>query len=1322
MEIQGKEDSATSTKTHHFPNFLIHVVSRISFSFVNPLLAQGASGSITETSAFDVNPIKRSIQASTAVFTEIYNKLKLHDASIKSTGRNLVMHALVRQYAFTLMLQLVFATMVMGARFLGPFSLRWFLTWLDDFKNDSVKHSEGWIWAIPVCFYPFLLMLVDHQSFWLGYKLAYKTKMSMMAAIHEKLLKLNSSAVAKISTGHVVNLASNDVNRFEDACVFWFYLIFAPIETILVLICVTSVLGFLPAISGLGCIIILGPLQGLLSKYIAKYRVKTARVTDKRISFISEFISGILAVKMLGWEDPLLKEVKNIRNKEHNLLKKMNYIVANTFALSGYIQTIMVCATFIVYRFTGDEFHIPDIFFAISLFSLPRVWMAIFFPLGAQNTSELFVSTRRLDTFFRLSEIENFYETNNMKSEKGQIIVKGGNYGWYAIDSDDKNKKKEKTNSVKKLIQKVRNKQEKAEPIVPELIQTLTNIEFEVKPGELIGIVGKVGSGKSSLLSALLNDMENLNPDHFIQLSGSVSYSAQVPWIMAATVQENIIFKETFDEELYNQVVSSCALDVDFKQFPYGDQTIIGERGINLSGGQKARISLARSAYSRADVHLLDDPLSAVDPKVGQILFDRCISGANGLMKNSTRLLATHQKQFLPFCDRIILMNNGHIECIGTWNELANHELLKTIEKNTSVKNVSLDDLPVNSTENQATSCPKNQSDGGPSENDNTASDDKDKRNQLLETEGKESGQVGWRVYWNFTVHVGVVPMMLTLLLLTMSKVLYFAAEWWVAQWAATDINDQQDHKWIWVLLGISLSVAISSSIAVFSLFHLLIVGSTNLHNQMTKRVLHSPLRFFHRNPSGRILNRFSRDTGTQDDDLPWVASNTVQEVLQVIGTFVLVSIALPYVIPSFLVIAFLFAKIRRRYITTSREVKRFDAITRSPVYAMLSSNIKGLCTIRSFGKQKSFQEMFLRALELNGSWWIAFFSISRWVGLRMDGVSAAITVVSTLMSVAMANHVSAEILGLALMYVIGLSGNLQWCMRQTAELENLMTAVERTLEYTKLEQEPPTEAEGGGSAPEGWPKEGSIEYTSLAASYRPGLDPVLHHLEFFIPGGSSVGIVGRTGSGKSSLLLTLFRLIDIIDGKILIDGVDTSSVGIDVLRKQLAVIPQDPVLFGGTIRSNLDPWSEFSDSRIWSILNQVHMSTAVNNIGGIDAPIAECGTSLSVGQRQLLCLARALLTESSVLALDEATANVDRSTDALIQDSLHEMISRKEKTLLIIAHRVHTVLDCDLILVLDKGRMIEFGSPTSLLDKTEGVFRSMVNAAVQTQGTSRGN
>lgn len=500
--------------------------------------------------------------------------------------------------------------------------------------------------------------------------------------------------------------------------------------------------------------------------------------------------------------------------------------------------------------------------------------MGYYFLIAVQSLSEVLVSTRRLDALFKLSESTSANKNELESSERGEIGIRNGQFGWYQTTHQPDTPDVENKPFCWKSSRKVKTKKDLESPRV---IQTLSDISLDVKPGELIGIAGRVGTGKSSLLSALLNEMESLSSIPYMHSSGPVAYSAQVPWILEGTVRDNIIFGNAFNSELYNQVATSCALDVYFEQFPTNDATELGERGINLSGGQKARISLARAAYSQASINLLDDPLSAVDPKVAKLLFERCIGNEEGIMKNSTRLLVTHQRQFLPRCDRIVIMNNGRIDCIGTWAQVCGHELLDVLQDETNVDDLNSMSNHKNDEKVIMSTAPmRHQQTPGGESFDTVTGDFACQEKRLVQEERRELGEVASSVYWKYLVHTGIASVILAVILLLVGKAFSLFAQLWVAEWASS--SDYKDSRWMWVLIFTTFGNVLATSISSFFSFAFLIRGSSRIHNLMTERVLHAPLRFFHVNPSGRILNRFSKDVGMQDDELPVI----VNEILRV--------------------------------------------------------------------------------------------------------------------------------------------------------------------------------------------------------------------------------------------------------------------------------------------------------------------------------------------------------------------------------------------------------------------------------------------------------
>ncbi|MEW5316893.1 MAG: hypothetical protein WDW38_008234 [Sanguina aurantia] len=885
---------------------------------------------------------------------------------------------------------------------------------------------------------------------------------------------------------------------------------------------------------------------------------------------------------------------------------------------------------------------------------------------------------------------------------------------------------------------------------------------------------------------------------------GPLAYCCQVPWIMGGTVRENIVFGSAWDPAWYASVIGACDLGVDIAGLEAGDATELGERGINLSGGQKARVALARACYSRAGIQLLDDPLSAVDPNVGRVLFAQAICG---LLKGCSRILVTHQRHFLPSCDRVLVLRAGRMVGIGTWEEVEGMNLPElagmsvsastndlqsiaqpmmhqpsgspavleypsaattaypplsaahlstlaalsaaTASAESPVTHSSSKDLRTQNSKHLSTQSTAMQereglltgskllgsssdpqpagfglsgtTKAGPGEDEGSKGGSSTlgrllraggaglaaakgslyelsggqaegvrrsvagpQLGQLVLAEGLQLGRVSRTVYSSYCCHVGLPVCALIAVALLTGQASYLAGEWWLSLWANVPAAEQLNHRWLIVYASLSGAAITLGFLRSILFFRNTVAASTRIHDMMVTRVLRAPLSFFHTNPAGRILNRFSSDLGRVDEQLPNTAFDALQCGLLVLGAFTLVSIAVPLVMPAFVPLALIFSYQQGRYLTTSREVKRWEAVTRSPVFATFSNTLKGLPTIRAYMAQQRFHAHLLSHIDVNGAWQFGMLGVSRWVGMRLDVISGLLLLCSALLAVALHAHVASNTLALALTHVVLLTGVMQWFVRQASEVENSMTGVERMLEYTTLPTEPPLASEGGGRAPPGWPRNGALSYHSVTASYRPSLPPVLRGITFSLPAGTSCGVAGRTGSGKSSLLLTLFRLIDVNSGVIRLDGVDIASVGLDTLRAQLAIIPQDPVLFSGSCRSNLDPWGRYADQQLWEALASVQLKGVVEAAGGLMAKMAEAGDNLSVGQRQLFCLARALLQKASVLALDEATANVDRGTDAMIQQALRDFARGSAgagRSLLIIAHRIDTILDCDHIL-----------------------------------------
>jgi ATP-binding cassette subfamily C (CFTR/MRP) protein 4 len=838
------------------------------------------------------------------------------------------------------------------------------------------------------------------------------------------------------------------------------------------------------------------------------------------------------------------------------------------------------------------------------------------------------------------------------------------------------------------------------------LFLALSGISLDFLMKELTCVIGSVGSGKSALLQALVGELPT-SSGTLIRRCKTLSYAAQDPWIMDGTVRENILMGTEWDSDWYDKVVNSTGLDIDFSQLRNGDETIVGDRGVQLSGGQRARIGLARALYLDADVLVCDDPLSAVDAKVGRLIFFEAIQGL-AIARGKCVVLATHQHQYVSE-SRCVLMAGGRVECVGSYADCvkASGGRLTAHAPDTSVDNT---DTPVI----EASTAP----------DELAATEHRDKVSETNEAEDNKemnvTGFVRLDTWVNYTRAMGGLWVGVGLLFLfsvTQATVLVTIGA--LGKWAERPAQDQKSWEILGLIIGLGCAVVILAIFRAMLCFYLTIRASRTLHDNMTKAVLRAKISFFDQNPLGRILNRFSADIGSNDDQLPTTLFDFTVTFFLVIGAIITACIVLPFILVAVPPLMWYFLKVRRIFVTSTRELKRLEGLARSPIYAMLSESLCGVATIRANHLMDYFKCKFEHAHDAHSRAFFAFIASSRWVGFRMDSIMFIFLALASFLSVLFSNqgwfNVDPAILGLALSMLLQLAGIFQWCIRQSAEVVNLMVSVERVLGFGALPPEAPLELDDDAALlQEGWPKEGSIDFHDLSVRYRPSLPLSLEKATFHVPSGTRVGVVGRTGSGKSTLVQSLFRLLEAEHGSITLDGIDIRNVGLHTLRTKMSVISQVPVLFSGcTVRENLDPFTAHSDETLKEALDDVHMISVIRDLPqGLNSMVAEGGSNFSVGQRQLLCLARAILNKNKVLVLDEPTANVDRRTDELLQEALHK--SFEGATILSVAHRLDTVIDHDYILVLGQGHVLEFGSPADLLkkgeeDEEEGHFSSMV-------------
>ncbi|XP_029800371.1 multidrug resistance-associated protein 7 isoform X2 [Suricata suricatta] len=864
---------------------------------------------------------------------------------------------------------------------------------------------------------------------------------------------------------------------------------------------------------------------------------------------------------------------------------------------------------------------------------------------------------------------------------------------------------------------------------------------LEVKKGVLVGIVGKVGCGKSSLLAAIAGELHRLRGRvAVLGLSKGFGLATQEPWIQFATIRDNILFGKTFDAQLYKEVLEACALSDDLSILPAGDQTEVGEKGVTLSGGQRARIALARAVYQEKELYLLDDPLAAVDADVANHLLHRCILG---VLSHTTRLLCTHRIEYLERADMVLLMEAGRLVQAGPPSEIL--PLVQAIPKAWTEDGQESDSATAQSGQN-------------PEKTKACLEVEENSSGRLLQEESKKEGAVAlhvYRAYWRAVGRGLALAILLSLLLMQGTR---NAADWWLSHWISqlkTDKNSSPEapapsspgptgllSAQLLLFSPGSLYTSVSplpraapngsSDIRFYLTIYATIAGvnslctllravlfaagtlqaAATLHRRLLRRVLMAPVTFFESTPAGRVINRFSSDVACADDSLPFMLNILLANAVGLLGLLAVLGSGLPWLLLLLPPLSIVYYCVQRHYRASSRELRRLSSLTLSPLYTHLADTLAGLAVLRAAGATYRFEEENQRLLELNQRCQFAASAAMQWLDIRLQLMGA--TVVSTIAVIALVQHqqglANPGLVGLSLSYALSLTGLLSGLVSSFTQTEAMLVSVERLEEYScDLPQEPQGQLPRLGI---GWLTQGSVEFQDVVLVYRPGLPNALDRVTFRVQPGEKLGIVGRTGSGKSSLLLVLFRLLEPSSGRVLLDGVDTSQLELAELRSQLAVIPQEPFLFSGTVRENLDPRGLHEDRALWQALEQCHLSEVIMSMGGLDGELGEGGRSLSLGQRQLLCLARALLTDAKILCIDEATASVDQKTDQLLQQTICKRFANK--TVLTIAHRLNTILNSDRVLVLQAGRVVELDSPAALRSQPHSLFQQLLQSSHQ--------
>ncbi|OCK81762.1 hypothetical protein K432DRAFT_424668 [Lepidopterella palustris CBS 459.81] len=1365
-------------------------------------------------------------------------------------------------------------------------------------QPEYTPRNAAWFYVILLFVSGCASALADGQALWLGRKICIRLRAVIIGEIYAKALKRKASAGAdkvlgeenkkekddtepkglkrmmtfgrrkkkatedakskgeqepgkaesQVTTGAIINLMAVDAFKVSEICAYLHFLwANTPVQVIVAIVLLYRILGY-SSIAGISMMALLLPINLFISKRFASIQKLILAATDARIHTTNEVLSNIRIIKYFAWEQRFMGLVNEKRSVELAHLRRRYILWAIAATVWSGAPILITFLSFLIFTMVEKKDLIPSIAFtSLSLFQILRIPLDQLADMVA-HVQESKVSVDRIEEYLNEPETEKYTQLKTKEvDENGQPIIgfDNGTFSWGGKDMKDK----DSADAFK-----------------------LMDVDVRFRVGELNVIVGPTGSGKTSLLMALLGEMtclkgsvclpggrsrEDLMIDPNTGLTESVAYCAQQAWLVNATIKENIVFASRWDATRYKQVIVACSLQRDLEILDAGDQTLVGEKGVTLSGGQKQRISLARALYSRARHMILDDVLSAVDSHTAKWIFDEALMGP--LMYHRTCILVTHNVGLcLPHSEYAVVLDNGRVIAQGTANEVIDsgklsEDLSKSRPASRGPSRIP-SRVPSDVGGEEATG-EVSHANGGTN---GTAKDYVNQKKPMPASNTQEEKKA----------EGGVKLSIIMLYLRAMGPWYYwlgaaavFAAQQgssvatnvWIRTWANAyadkHVSNMGNHHrspvthvsgisslgtcltsgtctWNLPFFGqpqtpqYSTQITFDSSSVdagyflgvyaalglVFMLITLIregvlfggsLTASRRIHQRLMESVTRAKFRFFDSTPLGQLMNRFSKDIESVDQEIAPVAVGVVHCLASILTIVVLISVITPGFLIAGIFITVLYILIGKFYINSSRDLKRLESVNRSPLYQQFGETLSGMTTIRAYGDERRFIRENLTRINTQHRPFIYLWAANRWLAFRVDVVGAMVSFFAGIFVVQSVGRIDAGAAGLAMTYAVTFTENVLWFVRLYSANEQNMNSVERIKEYLDVDQEaPPIIPENRPAA--NWPSKGSVEFIGYSTRYRTDFDQVLKKITFKILPGEKVGVVGRTGAGKSSLALALFRALEAEEGKILVDDVDVGLIGLQDLRENIVMVPQDPTLFSGTIRSNLDPFGLFTDEEIFTSLREVHLIGAANSsmptpeqpgtpaatsvpdpiesvaasevvapnaattnpasittntdfpyadnsdatvtiLNGaaldtaslptnamtadnknpfcnLSSPVSESGSNLSQGQRQLLCLARALLKSPKVLLMDEATASIDYATDAKIQDTIREI----KNTTITIAHRLQTIIDYDKVLVLDKGEVMEFGDPWDLVRKEGGMFRAMCETSGELEALER--
>ncbi|KAI3962241.1 hypothetical protein MKX01_030791 [Papaver californicum] len=1226
-------------------------LSKLSFWWLNPLLKKGRKKVLEDNDM----PMLRKIDRAEACYLLFMKQLKKQKQAKPS-----ILRAIILCHWKEILISGFFAFLKVITLSSGPLFVSAFIYVAEG--KEAFKH-EGYVLVILLFFTKFIESLSMRQWCFRCRLMGFQVRSLLSAAIYRKQLRLSNAAKAKRSAGEIINYVTVDCYRVGEF-LMWLHHIWAS--------CFQICLGFLilfhavglASLAAIGVIVLSVLCNTPLAILQHKFHSKLVVAQDERLKAVSESMVNMKVLKLYAWEMNFKSIIERLRKQEVKLLKDVQQLRGCNLCLS-YISPILASfAILVACYFTGIPLNARNVFTFLATLGIVQEPVSLC-PDIIETVIHAKVALRRIIKFLEAEEVEceKIRQIDFAEQHEHAVIISSGNLSW------------------------------EENPSIP----TLRSINLKVKVGEKVAICGEVGAGKSTLLAALLGEIPKV--DGIVQVYGKIAYVSQVAWIQSGSIQENILFGCSMNKQRYQETIEKCLLIKDLEMLPFGDLTEIGERGINLSGGQKQRIQLARALYQDADIYLLDDPFSAVDAHTAISIFNDYIIGA---LSGKTVLLVTHQVDFLPAFDSILMMSDGEIQHAAPYHMLRSSSRafcdLVNAQKDTARtdrlgKVTSLDICEASCEETGKSYCVNQLKDSV--------------EHQLIKQEERETGDIGWKPFFKY---LNQKRSFFYFSVAVLCQIIFFGCQILQNYWLAVNVHNLRVSK----LRLILVYFLIGCSSMFFVLFRALFTvalgleSSKSIFDKLLNSLFHAPLAFYESTPLGRILSRVSSDLNVVDVDLP---ASLLMAIISIINTFSYLGVlsvitwqVLLVCIPTVYLAFFL-----QRYFSASvKEIVRINGTTKSMLASHLGESITGSMTIRAFEKEHRFFTDNLSFIDKNLSTSFHIYSASEWLNQRLEILCITILCSTALLMVLLPTKTFGPgFVGMALSYGLSLNQLLISTVQLNCTLENDIISVERLNQYMCIPGEAPEVIDGNRPIPS-WPAVGRVEIHQLEIRYRTNTPIVLQGISCTFGGGHKIGIVGRTGSGKSTLIGALFRLVEPVGGKIIIDGVDISKIGLYDLRSRLGIIPQDPTLFIGTVRYNLDPLSQHSDQEIWEVLGKCQLRESVQEKeGGLDSLVQQDGVNWSMGQRQLFCLGRALLRKSQILVLDEATASIDNATDSILQKTIRTEFT--SCTVMTVAHRIPTVMDSTMVLAISDGKIIEYDAPMKLMKEEGSLFAQLV-------------